>query len=344
VKSFVEIVKYILQIPGVKFFLSERISQDPLENFFGCQKQRGRTGENPNAFQFCKNTQALRIINSVCGNVSKGNCRGRKQQIDMHDTKPLPKRRRIRKKALAKENDIPSYSVQHLITTDSSQLQPVAVDSPSAHPVNVNCPSAEQVAVGCPAVTVDSLPVNVDVDSPAGSLPVNIDVDSPAGTVDSLSVNVDVDSPAGTVDSLPVNVDPVGIVNSLLVNVDPAGTVDPLPDSPAKIVDSIPINFNIDSVADTVDLPLHSPIIFPSNFQSTLPQLQLFQRHGEQSACITATQAIKQILGTGKADEIISRGYGITLRRQDYWTLNNHRWLNDQVSLLFNVCRLACFF
>ena len=78
VKSFVELVKYILQIPGVKFFLSERISQDPLENFFGCQRQRGRTGENPNAFQFCKNTQALRIINSVCGNISKGNCRGRK--------------------------------------------------------------------------------------------------------------------------------------------------------------------------------------------------------------------------------------------------------------------------
>ena len=40
VKSFVEIVQFIFTIPGVKFFLSERISQDPLENFFGCQRQR----------------------------------------------------------------------------------------------------------------------------------------------------------------------------------------------------------------------------------------------------------------------------------------------------------------
>ena len=96
VKSFVEIVEFIFKIPGVKFFLSERLSQDPLENFFGCQRQRGRTGENPNAHQFCKNTQALRVIISVCGNITKGNCRGRKQDVDMQDNKPLPKRRRKR--------------------------------------------------------------------------------------------------------------------------------------------------------------------------------------------------------------------------------------------------------
>ena len=78
-------------IPGMKCFLSEWISQDPLENFFGVQRQRGRTGENPNVAQFCKNTQAIRLINSVCANV-KGNCRGRKQCIDMEDNNPLPKR------------------------------------------------------------------------------------------------------------------------------------------------------------------------------------------------------------------------------------------------------------
>ena len=100
VKSFVEIVKFIFKIPGVKFFLSERISQDPLENFFGCQRQRARTAENPNAFQFCKNSQAIRVINSVCGNVPKGNCRGRAQSIDIQDDKPLSKRRRVRKKKL----------------------------------------------------------------------------------------------------------------------------------------------------------------------------------------------------------------------------------------------------
>lgn len=37
VKSFVELVYYIFKIPGVNFFLSEHLPQDPLKNFFGCQ-------------------------------------------------------------------------------------------------------------------------------------------------------------------------------------------------------------------------------------------------------------------------------------------------------------------
>ena len=85
VKSFIELLRYILRIPGVKFFLSERLSQDPLENFFGCQRQRCRTNENPNLHKLCKNTQALRVINSVCGTVSKGNCRGNKQVTYMDE-------------------------------------------------------------------------------------------------------------------------------------------------------------------------------------------------------------------------------------------------------------------
>ena len=38
-KSFIEAVKYIFTLPGVKLFLSQRICQDPLENFFSCQRQ-----------------------------------------------------------------------------------------------------------------------------------------------------------------------------------------------------------------------------------------------------------------------------------------------------------------
>jgi len=159
VQSFVELVKYVLQIPGVKFFLSEKISQDPLENFFGCQRQRGRTGENPNASQFCKNTQALRIINSVCDNIPKGNCRGRQLQIDMQDTKPLPKRRRInrkktaakkkdtkllpkchrnRKETLAKENDAQGGSLFHPESVDSPLVQSMDIVSSPEHAVDVD--------------------------------------------------------------------------------------------------------------------------------------------------------------------------------------------------------------
>ena len=67
VRSFVELTKYLFTLPGVNTFLSEKLSQDPLEQFFGCQRQRGGTSENPNVAEFCKNTQALRVINTACG-------------------------------------------------------------------------------------------------------------------------------------------------------------------------------------------------------------------------------------------------------------------------------------
>ncbi len=43
VKSFVEVTKYLLTLPGIKgqFILSECFSQDPLENYFGQLHARG---------------------------------------------------------------------------------------------------------------------------------------------------------------------------------------------------------------------------------------------------------------------------------------------------------------
>ena len=76
VKTFIEMVKYVFTLPGVKCFLSERIHQDPLEKLFGNQSQRGGMNENPNVKEFCQNTQTLRVINTVCKDVP-GNCRGR---------------------------------------------------------------------------------------------------------------------------------------------------------------------------------------------------------------------------------------------------------------------------
>lgn len=77
VKSFIEIVELVFNIPDVQLFLSNRLCQDPLEKLFGQQRQRGRASENPNARDFVKNTQALRVVHGVCRDV-KGNCRGSK--------------------------------------------------------------------------------------------------------------------------------------------------------------------------------------------------------------------------------------------------------------------------
>ena len=52
----VELVRYLFTIPGVGVFLSNRICQDPLENFFGQQCQRGRANGNPSSSEFVRNT------------------------------------------------------------------------------------------------------------------------------------------------------------------------------------------------------------------------------------------------------------------------------------------------
>ena len=94
VLSLVDLIEYVFTIPGVTVFLSERLCQDPLEKFFGCQRQRGGTNENPTVQEFCRNTQALRVVNSVCSNVRKGNCRGHKDEVEFSkENQILPKRR-----------------------------------------------------------------------------------------------------------------------------------------------------------------------------------------------------------------------------------------------------------
>ena len=93
--------RYLFTVPGVKFFLSRHICQDPIEKFFGCQRQCGGTHNNPTVKEFQQNTQALRVVNSICRDVVKGNCRGNKRnaEADLEDeNEPLPKRYKSRAK------------------------------------------------------------------------------------------------------------------------------------------------------------------------------------------------------------------------------------------------------
>ena len=101
VRSFLELVPLLLKIEGVTVFLSEKLSQDPLEKFFGIQRQQGRANENPNVTQVLKNSQNLREISSIWIKDLTGNCRGCKRKsydlesINLTDLyKPLPKRKR----------------------------------------------------------------------------------------------------------------------------------------------------------------------------------------------------------------------------------------------------------
>ena len=104
VPSFVQLVRFLFDVPGVDVFLSEKISQDPLEKFFGLQRQRGKTNDNPTTVEFLNDTEHLRVINSVCQPSIRSNCRGAKGKDKRHapieldkENTPLPKRKNVRK-------------------------------------------------------------------------------------------------------------------------------------------------------------------------------------------------------------------------------------------------------
>ena len=97
VSSFLELYSFIFKIPGVKCFLSNRICQDPLEKYFGMQRQSGGTNDNPTVMEFAKNSDTLRLVGNMWFDDAKGNCRKSnsiKQSIE--DTKVLPLRKRQR--------------------------------------------------------------------------------------------------------------------------------------------------------------------------------------------------------------------------------------------------------
>ena len=104
VKSFVEMSKYLLKNSGDHFLLSERLSQDPLENYFGRQRCRGGRNDNPNLQQCLNNAAALRVQGSVALDPIRGNCRRKRQLVideaAVINSAPLPKRKRNRSKKI----------------------------------------------------------------------------------------------------------------------------------------------------------------------------------------------------------------------------------------------------
>lgn len=62
VKSFIEMTKYLLpEKESNLFLLSEKVSQDPIENYFGRQRANGGRNENPTLQQCVHNAAALRL-------------------------------------------------------------------------------------------------------------------------------------------------------------------------------------------------------------------------------------------------------------------------------------------
>lgn len=65
VHSLNEVIKFLLNQDGIKFVLTERFNQDPLEIFFGQQRSRGCRNDNPSINQCLENSQALVVQKSL---------------------------------------------------------------------------------------------------------------------------------------------------------------------------------------------------------------------------------------------------------------------------------------
>ena len=97
VKSFIGLSEYVFStVPGVRYFMSEKLCQDPLEGFFGKQRMRGGYSDNPTVQSFLYGTVSLRTQKSVALAPKRGNCKRQHATIDFDET-PLPKRQRFQR-------------------------------------------------------------------------------------------------------------------------------------------------------------------------------------------------------------------------------------------------------
>ena len=97
--SFVEMTRYLLLQPDSEglFLLSERVSQDPLENYFGKQRARGGRCDNPSIKECIQNSIAIRAQQSLQLDHVRGNSRYKRRVTagdEIIDDSPLPKRKR----------------------------------------------------------------------------------------------------------------------------------------------------------------------------------------------------------------------------------------------------------
>lgn len=93
--------KSLLEIDGVKYVLSEKFCQDPLEEHFGRQRRKGGCNENPTYQEFQKNELILNVVRSELISDLRGNTHGRdetRKAIDVNDTRKLLVKKRSQKK------------------------------------------------------------------------------------------------------------------------------------------------------------------------------------------------------------------------------------------------------
>lgn len=98
VRSFIDLAEELLNEDGVKFLLSEKFSQDPVEEHFARQRRSGGSNENPNLNEFQTQEVSLNLIQSELISDLRGNTQGRisdkRPALDVNDVRLPSKRKR----------------------------------------------------------------------------------------------------------------------------------------------------------------------------------------------------------------------------------------------------------
>ena len=85
----------LLEIPGAEYFLTEKLNQDPLEQWFGKQRMKGGPNDNPNVMEFGYNALKIAVAGSSLVQDVRGNVRKRQNiQIDVNANVPMMKRQK----------------------------------------------------------------------------------------------------------------------------------------------------------------------------------------------------------------------------------------------------------
>ena len=96
VKSFIELVYTLIKENPGKYILSEKFSQDLLEQHFGKHRQSGGCSDNPQLDVFMQQEVALGLLNSDLLSSFTGNTQGRpdtRPSVTINDTR-LPVKRK----------------------------------------------------------------------------------------------------------------------------------------------------------------------------------------------------------------------------------------------------------
>ena len=91
---FMELVRKLLTLEGVSYFLSDKLNKDLLEEYFGRQRVCGGASDNPTLEQYAQNENKILVAKSESIHIMRGNTRGRQgnvKKVGIKNNASLPK-------------------------------------------------------------------------------------------------------------------------------------------------------------------------------------------------------------------------------------------------------------